>query len=175
MTQEPTGPSPATPPAGSGAVSSTSGTRLTDRIPETPPRVRELFARRPTVGAGPAAQAVATDISDLVKAEVALAKSELQQKATEKGLGVGLFLGAAVMGWLGLQGVLITIGFVLAIWLQAWAAALIVTAVLLLVAGILAFVGNKKFATPLGLDAAKQNVREDIDHAKAHLNGPNTA
>lgn len=171
MTQENTG----APPGGGAVSTGGGGDGLMDRIPETPPKVREFFSRRPTVGAGPAAQAVATDISELVKAEIALAKSELQQKATEKGLGAGLFIAAAVAGWLGLQGVLITIGFVLAIWLQAWAAALIVTAVLLLVAGILAFVGNKKFATPLGLDTAKQNVQQDVEYAKAHLNGPNTA
>lgn len=176
MTQQDPRPgsgSPGAPPGGPTDRIPTD--RIMERIPETPPKVREFFSRRPTVGAGPAAQAVATDITDLVKAEVALAKAELQKKATEKGIGVGLFIAAAVAGWLGLQGVLITIGFVIAIWLPGWAAALIVTGVLLLVAGILAYVGNLKFATPLGLDAAKRNVQEDVEYAKAHLNGPNTA
>lgn len=145
--------------------------KLTDRIPKAPDNVREFFSRRPTMGTGPAAQAVVTDISDLVKAEVDLAKAEFSRKATEKGMGLGLFIGAAVAGWLGLQGLLIVLGLVLAIWLPGWAAALIVTAVLLVVAGALALIGKKKLSTPLGLDTTKENVSQDVAWAKAHLNG----
>ena len=155
-----------------GDASGSRGAKLADRIPKAPENVREFFSRRPTVGPGPAAQAVVTDISDLVKAEVALAKQELTQKATEKGMGAGLFVGAAIAGWLALQGLLITAGFALALVLPAWAAALIVSVVLLLVAGLLAFIGKKKFSTPLGLDTTKTNVQEDVAWAKAHLNGP---
>lgn len=140
-------------------------------IPTVPPKVRELFARRPTVGAGPAAQAVATDVSDLVRAEIDLAKAELTAAATRKGVGAGLLAGAGVMGWLGLQGLLITIGFVIAIWLPAWAAALIVTAVLLLVAGVLALLGRSRLQTPLPVDQAKARLRTDVDAVRAHLPG----
>ena len=142
------------------------------RVPQAPEKVREFFARRPTVGPRPSAQAVVTDVSDLVKAEIALAKAEFTEKATEKGLGAGLFAGAAVAAWLGLQGLLITIGFAIALVLPAWAAALIVTAVLFLVGGILAFVGKKKFSTPLALERTKANVQEDVTWTRAHLNGP---
>lgn len=143
----------------------------TSRIPTVPPKVRELFARRPTVGAGPAAQAVATDVSDLIRAEIDLAKAELTTAAQRKGMGAGLLAGAAVMGWLGLQGVLITIGFVIAIWLPGWAAALIVTAVLLLVAAVLALLGRSRLQTPLPIDRVKSRVQTDVDTAKAHLPG----
>jgi uncharacterized membrane protein YqjE len=146
-------------------------TKLTDRIPKAPDNVREFFSRRPTIGPGPAAQAVVTDISELVRAEVTLAKTEFTQKATEKGMGLGLFIGAAIAGWLGLQGLLIAIGFALAIVLPGWAAALIVTVVLFVVAAVLGLVGKKKFSTPLGLDTTKRNVSEDVALAKAHANG----
>lgn len=149
---------------------STGRGSLADRIPRAPENVRGFFSRRPTVGPGPAAQAVVTDVSDLVKAEIALAKAEFTEKATEKGLGVGLLVGAGVAGWLGLQALLITAGFVLAIWLPGWAAALIVTAVLFLVAAVLGLIGKKKVATPLGLDTTKESVSTDVDVAKAHLN-----
>lgn len=147
-------------------------TRLADRIPKAPDNVRELFSRRPTMGPGPAAQAVVTDISDLVKAEVALAKAELTEKATRKGLGIGLLLGAGVAGWLALQGLLVTAGFLLALVLPAWAAALIVTAVLLVVAAVLGLLGKRRFATPLGLETTKASVSTDVDVAKSHLQGP---
>lgn len=145
---------------------------LADRIPKAPDNVREFFSRRPTVGPGPAAQAVVTDLSDLVKAEITLAKAEFTQKATQKGMGLGLFVGAGVAGWLALQGLLITLAFVIAIWLPGWAAALIVTTLLFLVAGILGFLGKKKFATPLALDTTKGNVAKDVETAKAHIKGP---
>lgn len=171
-----TAPQVRKPPAGGatagGGTNARGGTKLSDRVPKAPDNVREFFSRRPTVGPGTAAQAVVTDISDLVKAEVALAKAEFTQKATEKGMGVGLFTGAAIAGWLGLQGLLIAIGFVLALWLPGWAAALIVTAVLFLIAGILALIGKKKFSTPLALETTKGNVSEDVAWTKAHLNGP---
>jgi uncharacterized membrane protein YqjE len=141
-------------------------------VPQAPEKVKEFFSRRPTVGPGTAAQSVVTDISDLVKAEIALAKAELTEKATEKGLGAGLFVGAGVAAWLGLQGLLITIGFVIALWLPAWAAALIVTVVLFVVGGILGLIGKKKFSTPLALERTKENVQEDVTWAKAHLSGP---
>lgn len=149
---------------------STGRGSLAERIPKAPENVREFFSRRPTVGPGTAAQAVVTDISDLVKAEIALAKAEFTEKATEKGLGLGLLVGAGVAGWLGLQALLITVGFALAIVLPGWAAALIVTAVLFLVTAVLGLVGKKKFATPLGLDTTKESVSSDVDVAKAHLN-----
>ncbi|HEY8339366.1 MAG TPA: phage holin family protein [Egibacteraceae bacterium] len=132
-------------------------------------RVRDVFRRRPTTGVGPAAQAVLDDAKALVQAEIALGKAELQQKAKEKGTGAGLMAAAAVLGWLGLQGLLITIGFVLALWLPGWAAALIVTAVLLLAAGIAALLGRKQLAKPVGVDTTKQNVEEDLAWIKAHL------
>lgn len=132
-------------------------------------KVRDVFARRPRVGVGPAAKTVVDDAKALVQAEIALAKAELSSGLKEKGTGIGLFVGAGVMAWLGIQGVLITLGFVLAIWLPGWAAALIVTGVLLLLGAILALVGRKKLQAPAGVDVTKQNVEEDLTWTKAHL------
>jgi len=142
-------------------------TRSDDAGPDSGPRLN--FGPKPTVGVGAAGKAVAEDISALVKAEIALAKAEVSDGMKAKAVGAGAFGAAAVLGWLGLQGVLITIGFVLAIWLQAWAAALVVTAVLLIGAGIAAMVGKNKMATPVSLDTTKAKVEEDVAWAKTHL------
>ena len=132
-------------------------------------RRTRLFGARTTVGVGAAGKAVAEDLSALVKAEIALAKAEVADGLKAKGAGAGAFAAAAVLGWLGLQGILITLGFVIAIWLPGWAAALIVTGVLLLGAGIAALVGRRKMAVPVSLDTTKSNVTEDVAVAKSHL------
>ena len=130
---------------------------------------RFSFGPKPTVGVGAAGKAVAEDISALVKAEIALAKAELADGAKAKGIGAGAFVAAAVMGWLALQGLLITAGFALALVVPGWAAAAIVTGVLLLLMLIAALVGKRKIATPVSLNTTKANVEEDVAWTKSHL------
>ncbi len=130
---------------------------------------RRWLGGRPTVGVGPAGKAVAEDVSALVKAEIALAKAELLAGIKPKAMGIGAFVGAAVLGWLGLQGLLITLGFLLALVMPGWVAALLVTLLLLVGAAVAAFIGKKKFETPVSLDTTKTNVEEDVAWTKAHL------
>jgi hypothetical protein len=130
---------------------------------------RRLSDGRVAMGAGPAAKAVAEDISTLLRAEIDLAKAEVTEPIKAKATGIGLFAGAGVLGWLGIQGLLITLALVLAIWLPLWAGAAIVTGVLLVGAAGLALVGKKKLAVPVSLEATKQNVEEDVEWTKSHL------
>lgn len=133
------------------------------------PQGRRFFTRQPTVGASTAAKAVVDDLRGLVQAEIALARAELQSQLQDKAVGIGLFLAAAVAGWLALQGLLITLGFVIALFLPGWAAALIVTVLLVVVAGIAALIGRRKLSTPVSVDTTKRNVAEDVAVAKSHL------
>ncbi len=151
------------------SVSAEETKRVSDQQAPWDQRARRFFGQRPGVGAAAAAKAVVQDASDLVKAEVALAKAELTQAAKTKAAGVVALVVAGVFGWLGLQGLLITLALVLAIWLPVWAGALIVTVVLLIGAGIAGLVGKKKLQQPANLDTTKQNVQEDVQWAKAHL------
>ena len=143
----------------------------TQSLPEaeqtTAGRIR--FGARPTMGIAEAGKTVAEDLSALVKAEIALAKAEVAEGMKAKATGVGALGAAAVLAWLGLQGLLITLGFALATVLPGWAAALIVTALLLIGAGIAVLVGKGKMATPVSLDTTKANVEEDVAWAKSHL------
>jgi uncharacterized membrane protein YqjE len=143
---------------------------------EAGPRARAAAALRrlssggrPTVGVGAAGKAVAEDVSALVKAHVDLAKAELSRGLKEKGAGAGAFGAAGILGWLGLQGLLITIGFVLAIWLPGWAAAAIVTAVLLIAAAIAALIGRGKMRTPVTLDVTKSALDADVAVVRTQL------
>ena len=130
---------------------------------------RFTFGPKPTVGVGAAGKAVAEDISALVKAEIALAKAEVTDGIKGKAVGAGAFVAAGIVGWLALQGLLITAGFALALVVPAWAAAAIVTIVLLLIALIAALIGKRKIATPVSLDTTKANVEEDVAWTKSHL------
>jgi hypothetical protein len=124
---------------------------------------------RPSIGAGAAAKAVAEDASQLVRAEIELAKAELAAGVKAKAAGAGLLTAAAVAAWLGLQALLVTIVLLLALALPAWTAALIVTGALIALGAGLALVGRRKLATPVNLETTKQNVEEDMAWTKAHL------
>jgi hypothetical protein len=142
-------------------------TSSTVEVEDTPRR--RFFTREPTIGAGAAVKAVVDDTRDLVKAEIDLAKAELSAAVQAKATGAAMFAVAAVLGWLGLQGLLITAGFALALGVPAWLAALIVTLVLLLVAGIAALLGRRRLSTPVSLDETKRNVQEDVAVARARM------
>jgi len=134
-------------------------------------KLRGLAGQRTTVGAAAAAKAVFEDARTLVKAEVALAKAEVSSSIKAKATGAGLVFGAAVAGWLALQGLLLTLGFLLALVLPAWAAALIVSVLLLLLAAVAGLIAKRLLAKPVELDQTKRNVERDVAVARAHLPG----
>jgi len=82
------------------------------------------------------------EMQGIVRGEIALAKAEVATGAKSMGIGIGLLGGAAFVGLLGLIFLFHTLVAVLAIWLPVWAAYLIVTALLLVVAGVLALLGK---------------------------------
>lgn len=152
------------------AEESTIATKMDDLDDTAGPASPRLnFGPKPTIGVGAAGKAVAEDISALVKAEIALAKAELSSGMKDKAMGAGAFGAAGAFAWLGLQGLLITSGFALALVLPAWAAALIVSVVLLLIAAIAGLVGKRKMASTVSLDTTKENVEKDVAWTKSHL------
>ncbi|CAN5817033.1 hypothetical protein BH23ACT10_BH23ACT10_00540 [soil metagenome] len=140
-----------------------------DTADHPPPGSRFTFGARPTVGAAAAVKAVAQDTSELVRAEIDLAKAELTHGIKANAIGAGLLIGAAVMMWLAVQGLLIAAGFALALVVPGWAAALIVAVVLLIVGGVLAKIGLGRLGTPVSVDQTKANVAEDVAWFKTHL------
>ena len=93
---------------------------------------------------------LSAQISALVRQEVALAKTEITGKVAGLAVGAAFFVAAALMG-LGAFFVLLAAAIAaLSLVLPIWAAALIVAVVLLIVAGIAAFIGLGKIkkATP---------------------------
>jgi len=110
--------------------------------------------------------------SRLVRDELHLAQVELKNTAKHAGLGAGLLSGAGVLALFGL-GTLITTAIVaLDLVLPLWLAALIVTVVLFLAAGVGALLGKKQVqqASPTPertVDSVKRDVQE-IQEARHH-------
>lgn len=105
-------------------------------------------------------------VSDLVRAEIEQIKAELSYKAKHFGIGAGLIAAAAFVG-IFLLGTLIATGILaLALVLPAWAAALIVSGVLLLIILILvgiAALNFKRGSEPL---ESIESLRRDLDMVK---------
>ncbi len=132
----------------------------------TEPTVRHTPGSDPTLGA--LVNDLTTQVPELIRSELRLAQAEMAEKGKRAGIGIGMFSGAGLMAFFGFGTLLATIVLVLDLFLPAWVAALIVTAVLFAVAGILAMMGKKKVdqATPLAPERAQAGVKEDIATVK---------
>ncbi|MCZ9309952.1 phage holin family protein [Corynebacterium uberis] len=85
-----------------------------------------------------------SQMSTLVRSEIELAKTELATEAKKGAIGGGLFGVAGVIALYSSFFFFIALAEVLAIWLDRWAAYLIVFLVMIVAAGVLALVGFKK-------------------------------
>jgi uncharacterized membrane protein YqjE len=106
--------------------------------------------------------------TELIRSELRLAQAEMSQKAQKAGLGAGLFGGAGLVALYGVAALLATIVLALSLVIAPWLAALIVTVVLFLVAGVLALVGKKQVAqaTPAVPQQTIDNVKQDVATVK---------
>jgi uncharacterized membrane protein YqjE len=102
-------------------------------------------------------------MSQLVRDELRLAQLEMAEKGKRAGLGVGLFGGAGLIALYGLGCMIAAAVLGLATGIPAWAAALIVGAVLFVIAGIASLIGKKemKQATPPVPTEAVQGIQQD--------------
>jgi uncharacterized membrane protein YqjE len=113
-------------------------------------------------------QRASEQITTLVRDEIALAKAELTEKAKHAGIGVALFGGGGVLVMYGVGALIATLIIVFDLFLPLWLAALIVTAALFLLAGVLALLGKKQVtrATPPQPHEAIESVKADVDEVK---------
>jgi len=113
-------------------------------------------------------QRATEQVSRLVRDEIALAKAELAEKGKHAGIGIGLFGGGGVLALYGTGAAVATLIIVFDLFLPLWLAALIVTVVLFLLAGILALIGKNQFtkAVPPEPAAAIESVKADVDEVK---------
>src|SRR3954447_25973391 len=113
---------------------------------------------------GDLVQRASQQLTELVRGELRLAQAEMKEKGKRYGKGGGLFGGAGVVGFLMLQALVATAIAALAVPLPVWAAALIVTAVLGVIAAIMAMSGKKQVD-----QAAPPAPEQKIENVKAHV------
>ncbi|WP_406368519.1 phage holin family protein [Streptomyces sp. NBC_00647] len=117
---------------------------------------------------GELVQQASQQLTELVRGEMKLAQAEMQEKGKRYGKSGGLFGGASLAGFLMLQALVATVIAALALLLPVWAAALIVTAVLGVIAAVLALSGKKQIgkAAPPTPQSTIENVKADVAEIK---------
>jgi putative superfamily III holin-X len=110
------------------------------------------------------------EVSTLVRDEVALAKAEIAQKGREAAAGMGMLLGALVVGLAVVGGTMAFLILILDGWMPSWLATLVVTAAYAAVAGTLAVRGKRLLskASPPAPERTIESVKEDVRWAKSH-------
>ncbi|MFD0314844.1 phage holin family protein [Streptomyces flavalbus] len=117
---------------------------------------------------GELVQQASRQLSELVRGEMQLARAEMAQKGKRYGRGGGFFGGAGLVGFLMLQAGVAAAIAGLAVPLPVWAAALIVTGALGLIAAVMAATGKAQFkkAAPAAPEQTIANVKADVAEIK---------
>jgi uncharacterized membrane protein YqjE len=120
----------------------------------------------PTLGA--LVNQLTTQVPELIRSELRLAQAEMAEKGKRAGLGIGMFSAAGLLALFGLGTLIATVILALALAMDGWIAALIVTVVLFAAAGLFAVMGRSKVeeATPVAPERAVAGVKEDIATVK---------
>ena len=117
---------------------------------------------QPNGGLGSAVKQVAEHASSLARLEVQLAMAEVQKKVKALGVGIGLGAGALLFLLFTLGFALAGIAAALALAVPTWAAIFIVSALTLVIAGLLGFgamIFFKKGAPPVPEQAIEEAKR----------------
>jgi hypothetical protein len=117
---------------------------------------------------GQVAKELTSDLSLLVRQEIALAKAEMAEKGRTAAPGLGMFGGAGIVALCAAGAMTAFLILVLSLFLPDWAAALIVGGALAAIAYVLIQQGKERVA-----DAGKpvpeqtiETVKEDVEWAK---------
>lgn len=108
---------------------------------------------------------LSTQLSELVRGELALARAELTEKGKRAGAGAGMTGAAGVTALYGGGALVVAAISGIAQALSVWLAALVVGIALLVVAGVLALMGRSQMrkAAPPVPQEAMEGVKKDVD------------
>jgi hypothetical protein len=109
--------------------------------------------------------------SALVHQEIDLAKAEMRQKGKRAGVGAGLIGAGGVLGLGAFAALTATLILVLAMWMDAWLASLIVTVVYGAGAAALALAGKEKVrdAAPPVPEKTIETLKEDVQWVRNQI------
>jgi hypothetical protein len=111
-----------------------------------------------------------TDLSTLFRSEIALLKLEVKDTATKLGGGGALFAGAVALAIFGAAFLFVTITLgLVALGVPAWLSSLIVTLVLFTGAGVLGYLGKKKFEQVKFPTDSVEHIKTDIETIKSDI------
>ena len=106
---------------------------------------------------------LANDTTRLIRDEIALARTEMQDKVRQAGAGAAMIAAGGVLAIPALVLILAGIAILLANWMPPWVAALVVGVVTVAVAGILAWMGLKSIqSTSLTPERTTENLKRDV-------------
>jgi hypothetical protein len=107
---------------------------------------------------------ISKDLSTLMRQEVALAKAEVTQSAKQASKGVGMFAGAAYAGHLTVLFLSLALWAALSYWLDNFAWAALIVAVLWgIIAAVLALRGKKELKEVQGIPKTTDTVKKIPD------------
>ena len=117
---------------------------------------------------GELVQQASQQLTELARGELRLAQAEMKEKGKLYGKGGGLSGGAGVVGFLMAQALVATVIAALAVALPVWAAGLVVTAALGVIAALMAMSGKKQVdqAGPPTPKQTVENVKADVAEIK---------
>ncbi len=134
----------------------------------TPPTGANRTDDLSTASTGELVQRLSAQLSELVRRELDLARTELATKGKRAGAGAGLAGAGGVVALFGVGALIASAIAGLALVVPVWLSALIVGVVLLLVAGVLGLVGRSRLqeATPPVPEQAVRGVQDDVAAVK---------
>lgn len=103
---------------------------------------------------------ITQDFSTLVRGEIELVKTEMRETAQTAARGGGLLAVAGVLAFLAFVFLLVTIAYVISLWLPVWAGFGIVTLVLIIVGAILGVIGKKRLDEVQGLTRSQASIEK---------------
>ena len=103
-------------------------------------------------------------IPDLIRSEMRLAQAEVTEKGKRAGIGVGMFSAAGLLAFFAVGTLVATAVIGLSYAMPAWAAGLVVAALLLVSAAIVGLAGRNKVAeaAPAKPEMAIEGLKEDV-------------
>ena len=157
----------ATGATAAGATSTSSTGRSSNTFPRAAARGTSSEGEGRTIGQLVAD--ISTQMSGLVRAEIALARTEVKADLAKGGVGAGLLAGAAFLGlvafvllcFAGVYG-LVEAG------MDHWAAFLVVTGVLLVLAAVLALVGRGRLKQVRAPTRTIETAKGSVEAIKGH-------
>jgi hypothetical protein len=101
-------------------------------------------------------------VRNLVIAEINGAKAWAQRTAKDAGIGAGWFVGALIVVFWAVPVFFAFVIALLSLWLQVWAAALIVFGVMILITAVLALLGWLRFKKLSNRENPGEAIAEDV-------------